>query len=138
MNVFLPILSRRGRPINLIAFRHGLELCGLQLSDVEFESATLHLRRAEGRKTSTHSLLGDEPRALRALRREAEAPFVFVSERSAPFTVGGFAKLIEGAGVEAGMPFKVLHHSTGHDFEPRTFERGVSLAKQNYVIGLPQ
>jgi integrase len=34
----------------LIAFRHGLrasELCSLQWSDVEFESATLHLRRVK-------------------------------------------------------------------------------------------
>jgi integrase len=52
----------------LIAFRHGLrvgELCGLQWSDVEFETATLHLRRAEGGTTTTHPLLGDELRALR-------------------------------------------------------------------------
>ena len=35
----------------LVCFRHGLrasELCELQWSDVEFESATLHLRRAKG------------------------------------------------------------------------------------------
>ena len=35
----------------LIGFRHGLrasELCELQWSDVEFESATLHIRRAKG------------------------------------------------------------------------------------------
>ena len=35
----------------LIGFRHGLrasEVCELQWSDVEFESATLHVRRAKG------------------------------------------------------------------------------------------
>ena len=45
----------------LIAFRHGLracELCGLQWSDVEFESGTLHLRRAKGGATATHPLAG--------------------------------------------------------------------------------
>ena len=54
----------------LIAFRHGLrasELCGLQWSDVEFESGTLHLRRVKGGATSTHPLLGSELRALRVL-----------------------------------------------------------------------
>ena len=55
----------------LVAFRHGLrasELCELQWSDVEFESGTLHLRRAKGGATGTHPLLGDdELRALRAL-----------------------------------------------------------------------
>ena len=105
----------------LIAFRHGLrasELCGLQWSDVEFETATLHLRRAKGGTTATHPLLGDELRALRALRREAKSPFIFVSERNAPFTVSGFAKLVERAGVEAKLPFKahphMLRHATGY------------------------
>ena len=78
--------GQRDATIILIAFRHGLrasELCSLQWSDVEFESATLHLRRAKGGITSTHPLLGDELRALRALKREAESPFMFVSERVA-------------------------------------------------------
>jgi type 1 fimbriae regulatory protein FimB/type 1 fimbriae regulatory protein FimE len=104
----------------LIAFRHGLrasELCGLQWSDVEFESGTLHLRRAKGGTTSTHPLLGDELRQLRALKREAKSPFIFVSERGAPFSTSGLAKLIERVGIEAKMPFKVhphmLRHATG-------------------------
>ena len=107
----------RDSAIILIAFRHGLrasELCELQWSDVEFESATLHLRRAKGGQTGTHPLLGDELRMLRALRRESKSPFIFVSERGAPFTVSGLAKLIERAGVEAKMPFKVHPHMLRH------------------------
>ena len=103
-----------------VAFRHGLrasEVCGLQWSDVEFESGTLHLRRAKGGATSTHPLLGDELRALRALKREAKSPFMFVSERGAPFSVAGLQKLVERAGIEAKLPFKVhphmLRHATG-------------------------
>jgi type 1 fimbriae regulatory protein FimB/type 1 fimbriae regulatory protein FimE len=101
----------------LIAFRHGLrasELCELQWSDVEFESATLHLRRAKGGANSIHPLLGDELRALRALKRDAKSPFIFVSERGAPFSVSGLAKLIERAGIEAKMPFKVHPHMLRH------------------------
>jgi integrase len=51
----------RDSTIILIAFRHGLrasELCELQWSDVEFESATVHLRRAKGGVIGTHPLLG--------------------------------------------------------------------------------
>ena len=91
----------------LIGFRHGLrasELCELQWADVEFESATLHIRRAKGGTTGTHPLLGDELRALRVLKREAKSAFIFVSERGAPFTVAGLAKLIERAGIEAKQP----------------------------------
>lgn len=67
--------GQRDSTMLLMAFRHGLrasEVCGLQWSDVEFESATLHLRRAKGGATATHPLLGDELRALRALKLEAK------------------------------------------------------------------
>ncbi len=101
----------------LIGFRHGLrasELCELQWSDVEFESATLHIRRAKGGTMGTHPLLGDELRALRVLKREAKSAFIFVSERGAPFTVAGLAKLIERAGNEAKIGFKVHPHMLRH------------------------
>jgi site-specific recombinase XerD len=56
-------------------------------------------------------------RALRALKREAKSPFIFVSERGAPFSVSGLQKLIERAGNAAKIGFKVhphmLRHSTG-------------------------
>ena len=103
----------------LVCFRHGLrasELCELQWSDVEFETGTLHLRRAKGGATATHPLLGDELRALRALNREAKSPFIFVSERGSPFSVSGLAKLIERAGVEAKMPFPVHAHMLRHAY----------------------
>jgi len=113
--------GQRDATMILIAFRHGLrasELCGLQWSDMEFETGTLHLRRAKGGTTATHPLLGDELRALRSLKRDAKSPFIFVSERGAPFTVSGFAKLVERAGIEAKLPFKchphMLRHATGY------------------------
>ena len=70
--------GQRDSTMILLAFRHGLrasEVCGLQWSDVEFESGNLHLRRAKGGATATHPLLGDELRALRTLKREAKSPF---------------------------------------------------------------
>src|SRR5450759_2024808 len=109
--------GQRDSTMILIAFRHGLrasELCELQWSDVEFETGNLHLRRAKGGATGTHPLLGDELRALRVLKREAKSPFIFVSERGTPFSVSGLAKLIERAGIEAGMPFKVHPHMLRH------------------------
>jgi integrase len=113
--------GQRDSTMLLMAFRHGLrasELCGLQWFDVEFASGTLHVRRAKGGQTSTHPLLGDEMRALRALKRDAKSPFIFVSERGAPFTVSGFQKLVERAAITAKMPFKVhphmLRHATGY------------------------
>jgi type 1 fimbriae regulatory protein FimB/type 1 fimbriae regulatory protein FimE len=113
--------GQRDTAMILVCFRHGLrasELCELQWSDVEFETASLHLRRAKNGAAATHPLLGDELRALRVLRREARSPFIFVSERGAPFTVSGLQKLIERAGATAKLPFKVhphmLRHATGY------------------------
>jgi integrase len=109
--------GQRDSTMILIAFRHGLrasELCELQWSHVEFETGNLHLRRAKGGVTGTHPLRGDELRALRVLKREAKSPFMFVTERGTPFTVSGFAKLIERAGIEAKLPFKAHPHMLRH------------------------
>jgi integrase len=109
--------GQRDATMILIAYRHGLrvsELCDLQWSSVEFESATIHVGRAKGGQEATHPLLGDELRALRELKRNATTPFVFASERNAPFTTAGFAKLLERAGIAAMIGFKVHPHQLRH------------------------
>ena len=65
---------------------------------------------------STHPILGDELRALRRLQREQEpkSPFVFTSERGAPFTTAGFARMVERAGREAKLAFKAHPHMLRH------------------------
>jgi integrase len=112
--------NRRGHrdaTMILIGFRHGLrvsELFSLQWSSVEFETATMHVRRAKGGEAATHPLLGDELRALRGLKRQSASPFVFASERGGPFTPSGFAKLLARAGDEAKIGFKVHPHMLRH------------------------
>src|SRR4051812_3800928 len=87
----------------LIAFRHGLrasELVGLRWEQVDYNRAILHVRRVKRGTPSVHPLTGTELRALRRLQRESEdSPFVFVSERGAPFTAAGFVRMIERAAV---------------------------------------
>jgi hypothetical protein len=54
-------------------------------------------------------------RALRRLRREASpSPFMFVSERGAPFTTAGFARMLERAAVSTGLGIKVHPHMLRH------------------------
>ena len=64
---------------------------------------------------ATHPILGAELRALRRLQREQEpkSPFVFTSERGAPFGPG-FARLIERAGIAAKLGFKAHPHMLRH------------------------
>jgi integrase len=88
------------------------ELVDLRWGQVEFASGALHVCRVKRGTPSTHPILGDELRALRCLQREQEpkSPFVFTSERGAPFTTAGFARMIERAGIEARVGLKVHPH----------------------------
>jgi integrase len=95
----------------LVAYRHGLrvsELVDLRWDQIGFETASLHARRVKKGTPSTHPILGDELRSLRRLQRgqEPKSPFIFTSERAAPFTTAGFARMVERAGSEAKLGFK--------------------------------
>jgi type 1 fimbriae regulatory protein FimB/type 1 fimbriae regulatory protein FimE len=102
----------------LMAYRHGLrasELVDLEWSQIDFDHAVVHVRRAKKGTPATHPLQGDTLRALRKLRREApNAQFVFLSERGTPFSPAGFAKMVERAGREAGFQFKAHPHMLRH------------------------
>jgi integrase len=111
--------GHRDATMVLVAFRHGLrasELCELQWSDVDFGTATLHVRRLKDGAPATHPILGDELRALRRLQREQEpkSSYVFTSERGAPFTRAGFARMVGRAGAAAELGFKTHPHMLRH------------------------
>jgi type 1 fimbriae regulatory protein FimB/type 1 fimbriae regulatory protein FimE len=111
--------GHRDATMILVAYQHGLrasELTDLRWDQIEFTSAALHVRRVKQGTPSTHPILGDELRALRRLQREQDpkSPFAFTSERGTPFTTAGFARMIERAGVEAGLGFKAHPHMLRH------------------------
>src|SRR5262245_7715721 len=110
--------GHRDATMILIAFRHGLrasELVDLRWDQVDFNRAILHVRRAKQGTPSVHPLTGREMRPLRRLQRENEAsPFAFVSERGAPFTTAGFARMMERAATVAGLKLKVHPHMLRH------------------------
>jgi len=90
--------GHRDATMILIAFRHGLraaELVDLRWDQVDLgRNACLHVRRVKNGMPSVHPLQGDEMRALRELKRSADSPFVFTSERGTPFTCAGFAPIL--------------------------------------------
>jgi len=111
--------GQRDATMVLVAYRHGLraaELVDLRWEQVDFKTATLHVRRVKQGTPSTHPILGDELRALRRLQREQDpkSPFVFTSERGAPFTTAGFARMVERAGADARLGFKTHPHMLRH------------------------
>jgi integrase len=110
--------GHRDATMVLVAYRHGLraaEVVDLRWDQVDFKTATLHVRRVKQGTPSTYPILGDELRALRRLKREQErSAFVFTSERGASFGTAGFARMVERAGVEAKLGFKVHPHMLRH------------------------
>jgi integrase len=111
--------GHRDSTMILVAYRHGLrvsELVDLRWDQVDFATATLHVRRVKQGTPSTHPIRGDELRALRRLQREQDpkSPFVFTTERAGPFSTAGFARMVERAGVEAKLPFKAHPHMLRH------------------------
>jgi site-specific recombinase XerD len=87
----------------------------LRWDQVDLTAAVLHVRRVKSGSPSTHPLTGREMRALRKLQREAPAsPFVFVSERGAPFSTAGFARMIERAAAATELAIKVHPHILRH------------------------
>jgi integrase len=103
--------GHRDATMILLAYRHGfraIELVDLRWDQIDFDRATLAVRRVKKGSPCTHPLLGDEMRALRKLQREQEpkSAFVFTSGRGSPFTTAGFAPLVERAGAAAGFKFK--------------------------------
>jgi integrase len=119
--------GHRDATMVLLAFRHGLrvaELVALEWSQVDFTTGTLAVRRVKKGTPATHPLRGDEMRALRRLQRESAAsPFVFTSERGAPFATAGFAKLVERAGEAAGFAFKAHPHHVAPRLRLRPCQR---------------
>src|SRR3974377_1681534 len=86
----------------LIAYRHGLrasELVALRWDDIDFQTGTLHVRRAKGGTASVHPIGGRELVPLRRRKRGAPASvYVFVSERLAPLSVAGYQRMVARAG----------------------------------------
>jgi site-specific recombinase XerD len=111
--------GHRDATMVLVAYRHGFrvaEVVDLRWDAVDFQTATMAIRRVKRGTPATHPVMGDELRALRRLKRE-QAPksaFIFTSERGAPFTTAGFARMIERAGRAAKLGFKAHPHMLRH------------------------
>jgi type 1 fimbriae regulatory protein FimB/type 1 fimbriae regulatory protein FimE len=115
--------GHRDATLILVAYRHGLrvsELCNLEWAQIDFNAATMYVRRAKYGTASQHPIRGDELRALRRLQREQDykSAFVFGSEHGGPFTPDAMNRHIKRIGKKAGLSFPIhahmLRHSCGY------------------------
>ncbi len=112
----------RDSALILIAYRHGLrvsELVSLRWDQIDLAQGLVHIARLKNGVASVHPLRGPELRALRRLQREdANAAYVFVSERKAPLTPDAVRKIVARAGRYANLEFPIhphmLRHATGY------------------------
>jgi site-specific recombinase XerD len=87
------------------------ELVTLQWAQIDLAAARIHVRRLKRGEEGTHPIAGDELRLLRAVKREAlpDARFVLMTERSAPMTRAGFARMLERVAGAAGLGELSVH-----------------------------
>jgi len=102
----------------LLMYRHGLretELCRLSISARDLETARIWIGRLKGSLSTHHPLEGDELRSIRHyLRiRNSRLPWLFVTERGAPFTRQGVYYLARCIGERADLG-KVHPHMLRH------------------------
>jgi type 1 fimbriae regulatory protein FimB/type 1 fimbriae regulatory protein FimE len=107
-----------------LMYRHGLRVAEarhLRWAHLDLDAPkakTIHVFRVKGSQDSVHTLDRDEVAGLRRLQVDASGPFVFVSERGGVLSADQIARIVERAGVLAGIGFHVhphmLRHSAGH------------------------
>jgi type 1 fimbriae regulatory protein FimB/type 1 fimbriae regulatory protein FimE len=124
----------------LIAFRHGLrpiEAVSLRWDAVDFDHGRLHVSRVKNSAASVHPLSGRELRALRRLKREQHptSPFVFTSERGAPFAVIGFRRMIARLGEAGGFEYRVHPHQLRHACGYKLANQGVDTRTLQAYLG---
>jgi type 1 fimbriae regulatory protein FimB/type 1 fimbriae regulatory protein FimE len=132
--------GHRDATMVLVAYRHGLragELVALRWDAVDFAHGRLHVSRLKGSAESIHPLSGRELRALRRLKREQEpdSPFIFTSERGAPFTPAGFRKMVARLGVVAKFDFRAHPHMLRHACGYKLANDGVDTRSLQAYLG---
>jgi integrase len=132
--------GHRDAAMVLVGYRHGLrasELVTLRWDAIDFAHGRLHVSRLKGSSESVHPLSGRELRALRRLKREQQpvSPFIFTSERGAPFTSAGFRKMIARLGAAAGFGFPVHPHMLRHACGYQLANRGVDTRSLQAYLG---
>ena len=91
------------------------ELVDLHWDQIDFGRATLAVRRVkQGTPAASDPRGRTAGAAPAATRTRPGSPFVFTSERGAPFSTAGFAKLVARAGVQAKLSFAAHPHMLRH------------------------
>lgn len=119
--------SERDYCMLLMCFIHGFrvsELCRLSLQDIDLNSKVIYVRRLKGGLSTTQPLVEKEYNALnewlniRRHWREADSPWIFLSQKSGAISRQQVYGLIKTYGRRAGVAIEahphMLRHSCGY------------------------
>lgn len=109
----------RDEAIIMLSYHHGLrvsELLKLRWDNVNFEEATIFIKRAKGSKDGVHPIPGKEMRLLRKLKRLQKGSFLIYSfvNKDAPLHRVGVYDRVSELGSIAQLPIKVHPHMFRH------------------------
>lgn len=99
----------------VLAVRHAMradEVCDFKWSDMDMDGGTITVRRLKGSRTRANLLAEDEKKAV--LKVPHKGAHVFLGPQGKPFDRMTFARIIERAGVKAGLPFRCGPHRLKH------------------------
>jgi integrase len=98
------------------AYRLG-EILDARWSDIDWNNATITIRRTKGSLSGQHDLDNWELRKLKDFQRKQDPKSVYIFTavgKPHALLVRGAQCVIEGAGKRASLPFPVHHHSLRH------------------------
>ena len=129
----------RARLIVNLLYHHGLrvsELIKLRWHDINFETASIFIRRAKGSNDGAHSINGDELRLLKRAFNKSVSHFVITSSiyPNLPTTRVTINRLINRLAMFAKLKIKVHPHMLRHSCGYYLADKGIPLREiQDYL-----
>lgn len=122
-----------------LLYHHGLrvsELINLQWRDINFESASIFIRRAKGSNNSTHSINGDELRLLKRAFNKTKSIYVIINPKNPniPLTARTIQRWLNKLADIAKLKIKVHPHMLRHSCGYYLADKGIPLREiQDYL-----
>lgn len=120
-------------------YRHGLrvsEAVHLRWSDVDFETARIHVRRIKNGNDSVQPIYPDELKLLKKYKKATkhQTPWIFMSERGTVMSDDVVRTIVLRAGEIAGFDFPLHPHMLRHSCGYALAEKGTDTRRiQDYL-----
>jgi type 1 fimbriae regulatory protein FimB/type 1 fimbriae regulatory protein FimE len=118
--------GERDEAMCLLAFRHGLRakevVSMLDWHQVDFQTKEIKILRCKNSKDADHTMERDEIAALKKLGPKPHGP-IFENEKGGRMSENSFFKIVQRAGIKAGLGSRIhphmLRHACGYDMARR-------------------